>query len=310
MGLLDFLNLYFSSIFSITFGYFIAELLNETNLIKLIGKKTSKIVKLGIHPSLSIIPTLYLVSPRLAHTNASALLKRGEIKPFDLYGAILASNFSLRIMYIYKYYLPVLFPLLGVVTLYFIGLRIIFDIFLLVVVIIVGRKKYKNIEINDFNLNNINIRFSKDVLKNSIIKGLKLSIDFIVKFTIIFLIMVLMISFGLLEKISIILFPIFKNLGLDSLGISYITASIISPRIAYGIAKIMLGYNYSIYTILGCMFLGNGLFVLTYEWWTRILPYYTGLYPKDVALKLLIIQAFLPSIYCVLLGIFLLKLAT
>ncbi len=119
-----------------------------------------------------------------------------------------------------------------------------------------------------------------------------------------------MISFGLLEKISIILFPIFKNLGLDSLGISYIAASIISPRIAYGIAKIMLGYNYSIYTILGCMFLGNGWFVLTYEWWTRILPYYTGLYPKDVALKLLIIQAFLPSIYCVLLGIFLLKLAT
>ncbi|WP_292459491.1 hypothetical protein [Methanothermococcus sp.] len=305
---MDFLNLYIISIASITFGYVIAEMMNETNIIKLIGKKTSKIAKIGIHPALSTIPALYLISPRLAHTNASAILKKGKIKPFDLYGAILGSNFSLRIMYIYRYYLPVLFPLLGVVALYFIGLRIIFDIFLLAVVMIIGRKRYKNMEYGNEINSNINLEFSRKVFKRGILRGLKLSINFTVKFSFIFLIVILMIYFGLLDEITKILTPILKSLGLDSFGITYISTSIVSPRVSYGIAKIMLSYNYSIYTVLGCMFLGNGLFVLAYEWWSRILPYYSGLYPKDVAFKLLFIQAVLPSMYSVVLGILLLKL--
>ncbi|EHP87032.1 hypothetical protein MetfoDRAFT_0865 [Methanotorris formicicus Mc-S-70] len=306
---MDFLNLYLVSIASITFGYVLAEILNQTNLIKLIGKKTSKIAKIGIHPSLSTVPALYLVSPRLAHTTASSLLKKGEIDEFDLYIAILASNFSLRIMYIYRYYLPVLLPLLGIVALYFIGLRIIFDIFLLFVVMLIGKRRYKHANQNNDLNNELNIKFSKEVLKGGFINGLKLSLKFIKVFTPIFLVVVFMMKFGIMDKITKVLSPILKFIGLDSLGITYVSTAVLSPRVAYGIAKIMLDYHYSINIVLGCMFIGNGLFVLTYEWWVRILPYYAGLYPKDVALKLVGIQAFLPSMYSIFLGILLLKLS-
>ncbi len=321
---MDFLNIYIISILSISFGYILAEFLNQTNLIKYIGKKTSKISKIGIHPLLSTIPALYLVSPRLAHTTASSLLKDKNINEIDLLIAIVASNFPLRLMYIYKYYLPVLVPLLGIIALYFISLRIIFDIFLLFIVMIIGKSRYNTINFNINNTSNINYTnnnnnynnntdkityiFSKEILKEIIKKGLKSSFNFVKSFTPVFIIVVLLIQFGIMDKLSIILTPILNKLGLDSIGITYITTAILSPRAAYGIANLMVSYKYSILTILGCMFIGNGLFVIVYEWWSRLLPYYYGLYPKKTALKLIIIQAFIPATYNLLLGILLLKL--
>ncbi|AHF79515.1 Hypothetical protein TES1_0118 [Thermococcus paralvinellae] len=174
---MDFLKLYIISMASITFGYILAETLSETNLIKLIGTKTSKIAKLGIHPALTPVPALYLVSPRVAHANASALLKEGLIEPIDLYIAILASNLPLRVMYIYRYYLPVLLPLLGIVTLYFIGLRILFDFLLVFVVLMIGRRRYKGVKLNGEN-NKIKLNFSRKAFKKGLIKGLKASLNF------------------------------------------------------------------------------------------------------------------------------------
>ncbi len=295
------------SIASITLGYILAETLSETNLIRLIGVKTAKIAKLGIHPALTPVPALYLVSPRVAHANASALLKEERIEPVDLYIAILASNLSLRIMYVYRYYLPVLLPLLGIVTLYFIGLRILFDFLLVFVVLMIGRRRYKGEKVNSEN-NKIKLNFSKKAFKKGLIKGLKASLKFVSRFTPLFLLVVSMLKSGASERLTLLLFPILGSLGLDSLGMTYITTAVFSPRAAYGIAKVMLGYNYPMQKVLGCMFLGNGLFVLLNESWVRILPFYSGLYPREVTLRLLLLQAGLPSTYNILLGILLLKL--
>ncbi|ACV24240.1 conserved hypothetical protein [Methanocaldococcus fervens AG86] len=292
---------------SITFGYILAEILSETNLIKFIGNKTSKIAEFGIHPALTPIPALYLVSPRVAHANASAMLKDKLIKPIDLYIAILASNLPLRVMYIYRYYLPVLLPLLGVITLYYIGLRIIFDFLLVFIVLMIGRKRYKGVKFNMEN-SKINLNFSKDAFKNGLIKGLRASLKFGLRFTPIFALVVFMIKLGILDKITAILSPILGKLSLDSLGIAYITTAMFSPAAAYGIAKVMLSYNYPINKVLGCMFLGTGLFTLLYESWSRIFPFYSGLYPKNVTLNLLLLQVVLPSFYNIFLGIFLVKL--
>ncbi|WP_056935066.1 hypothetical protein [Thermococcus barophilus] len=304
---MDFLGLYIISMASITFGYILAETLSETNLIKLIGAKTSKITKLGIHPALTPVPALYLVSPRVAHANASALLKEGLIEPIDLYIAILASNLSLRVMYIYRYYLPVLLPLLGIVTLYFIGLRILFDFLLVFVVLMIGRKRYRGVKVNGEN-NKIKLNFSKKAFKKGLIKGLKASLNFALRFTPLFLLVVFMLKSSISDKIALALSPILEKLGLDSLGITYITTAIFSLRAAYGIAKVMLSYNYPMQKVLGCMFLGNGLFVLLNESWVRILPFYSGLYPREVTLRLLFLQAGLSSLYNIFLAIVLLKL--
>ncbi len=295
------------SIASITFGYILAEILSETNLIRLIGAKTAKIAKFGIHPALTPVPALYLVSPRVAHANASALLKEGLIEPIDLYIAILASNLSLRVMYIYRYYLPVLLPLLGIVTLYFIGLRILFDFLLVFVVLTIGRRRYKGMKSGEGN-NKIKLDFSRRAIKKGIAGGVKASLKFVLRFTPLFLLVVFMLKSGASERLTLLLSPILGTLGLDSLEVTYITTAVFSPRAAYGIAKVMLGYNYPMQKVLGCMFLGNGLFVLLNESWVRILPFYSGLYPREVTLRLLLLQAGLPSTYNILLGILLLKL--
>ncbi|HIQ38965.1 MAG TPA: hypothetical protein EYH53_03040 [Methanothermococcus okinawensis] len=292
---------------SIIFGCILAEILSETNLIRLLEIKTSRIAKFGIHPSLTTIPALYLVNPRVAHAKASVLLKKGLIEPVDLYIAILASNLSLRVMYVYRYYLPVLLPLLGIVTLYFIGLRILFDFFLVFVVLMIGRRRYKDVRVI-YNNNRINLDFSGKAFKNGLMKGLKTSLNFALKFTPLFLLVVLMLKSGISDMISPTLSPLLEKLGLDPLGITYLTTTIFSPTAAYGILKVMLSYNYPMQKILGCMFLGNGLFVLLSESWVRILPFYSGIYPKKVALRLLFLQVGLPSLYNILLAILLLKL--
>ncbi|AHF79516.1 hypothetical protein [Thermococcus paralvinellae] len=117
-----------------------------------------------------------------------------------------------------------------------------------------------------------------------------------------------MLKSGISDKMTPALSPILGKLGLDSLGITYITTAIFSPRAAYGIAKVMLGYNYPMQKVLGCMFLGNGLFVLLNESWVRILPFYSGLYPREVTLRLLFLQVGLSSLYNIFLAIVLLKL--
>lgn len=292
---------------SITFGYVLAEILNESNLIRLIGKKTSKIARLGIHPALTPIPALYLVSPKVAHANASAMLKNEVIKPTDLYITILASNLSLRVMYIYRYYLPVLLPLLGIITLYFICLRILFDFFLVLVVLMIGRRRYRSVKMDNED-NEIKLNFSRKAFRNGLIKGLKVSLNFALRFTPLFLSIIFMLRSGISDRITLILSPILGKLGLDSFGITYVTTAIFSPRVAYGIAKVMLSYNYPLKDVLACMFLGNGLFVILNESWVRILPFYSGLYPRDVTLKLLFLQAGLSSLYNILLAVILLKI--
>jgi len=292
---------------SITFGYVLAEILNESNLIRLIGKKTSKIARLGIHPALTPIPALYLVSPKVAHANVSAMLKNEVIKPTDLYITILASNLSLRVMYIYRYYLPVLLPLLGIITLYFICLRILFDFFLVLVVLMIGRRRYRSVKMDNED-NEIKLNFSRKAFRNGLIKGLKVSLNFALRFTPLFLSIIFMLRSGISDRITLILSPILGKLGLDSFGITYVTTAIFSPRVAYGIAKVMLSYNYPLKDVLACMFLGNGLFVILNESWVRILPFYSGLYPRDVTLKLLFLQAGLSSLYNILLAVILLKI--
>ncbi|WP_168371244.1 hypothetical protein [Pyrodictium occultum] len=94
-----FLKIYLTSIISVLLGFMLAGVLSRTGLINFIGAKTSKITRLGIHPSPTPVPALYIVSPRIAHANASAMLREGLVEPVDLYIAILASNVSLRIMY-------------------------------------------------------------------------------------------------------------------------------------------------------------------------------------------------------------------
>ena len=302
----NFLGLYIASMLSITFGYVLAGILSETNLIKLIGKKTSKIARLGIHPSLTPIPALYLVSPRVAHATASGMLKKGVIEPIDLYIAILASNLPLRVMYIYRYYLPVLLPLLGVITLYFICLRIIFDFLLVLIVLIVGRRRYRDVKTENRD-DKFKLNFSQNVFKRGLAGGLKTSLNFALRFTPLFLLVAFMLKSGISGRITSNLSPILGKLGLDPLGITYITTALFSPRVAYGIAKVMLSCNYPMKEVLACMFLGNGLFVIFNESWARTLPFYSGLYPKDVTSKLLFIQVGLPSVYNILLALVLLK---
>jgi len=292
---------------SITFGYILAEILSETNLIKLIGAKTSKIAKLGIHPALTPVPVLYLVSPRVAHANASASLREGLVEPVDIYIAILASNLPLRIMYIYRYYLPVLLPLLGIIALYFIGLRILFDFLLVLVVLVIGRRRYRGIKAKTKS-KKIKLNLSRKAFKKGFTKGLKASLKFALRFTPPFLLVIFMLKFGVLDRMTLALSPVLGKLGLDSLGVTYVTTAIFSPRAAYGIAKVMLIYNYPMQKVLGYMFLGNGLFVILNESWSRILPFYSGLYPRDVTLRFLLLQVWLPSLYNISLGVVLLNI--
>ena len=294
---------------SVLFGNTLAKLLLEANIINAVNTKTSKILGKSIHPELTPIPLLYLISPRAAHAHASQILKQGLVKPIDLYIALLASDLFLRIMYIYRYYIPLMLPLLGIIALYFIALRIIFDIILFTTVTIYGIHKYKNTNKNTpAYQRDIRIMLTRKTLVNSIKMGAKDTITFLYKFTPLYILIAVLMNINVFSYVTSILKPYLKRINIDSLGLTYLITAITSPRIAWGIAKIMIDNGYYFTNILGCIFLGNALYLLLNELWVRIIPFYISIYPKNIVPKLILLRAILPATYNMILGILLLEI--
>ncbi len=305
---MDFLHLYIMIISAVTFGYLLAAVFVETKLINYFGIKTLGLSKFGIHPLLTTMPVLYLVSPRAAHVHASELLRQGKIKPVDLYLAILASNLPMRLMFLYRYYLPVLFPLIGIVAIYYALLRIFFDTLVFIAVSFVGRIRYRgtDIDFSKFEAIKVSIGFSE--IRKALYKGLLESLKFTLKFTPIFLVVVFLIDRNLMTVLTSLLKPYLKYLGLDSMEILYVTTAAVSPPVAYGLIRIMIEKGYSTFHILGSMALGNASFSALRSWWNYLLPYYLGLYPPKIVIVILILQAGLPIMYNLIVGFLLIRL--
>ncbi|WP_456437669.1 hypothetical protein [Desulfurobacterium sp.] len=300
---IDFFRLYLMIISSITFGYLIAAISVETGFINWLGLKTVKLSKIGIHPLLSPIPILYLVSPRAAHLHASKLLKEGKIKPRDLYITAAASNFPMRITFLYRYYFPVLIPLIGWIAVYYGLLRLLFDTVVLFIVLITGRRIYKNIKRTGNDSETIKIQLNYETLKKGIASGLKEGGKFIVKFSPLFGFVIFLINHGIMDKMLTFMSPLLKWAGLDNLCATYVATAAISPPVAYGLIKVMIAKHYPLIKILGAMFIGNACFTFLRAWWAYVLPYYLGLYPMKVTIILIFIQSFLPALYNLSMGI-------
>ncbi|WP_456436221.1 hypothetical protein [Thermovibrio ammonificans] len=304
---MNFTELYFVIVGAIGFGYAAASLLVETQLVNWLGLKTVKLAKFGLHPLLTNVPVLYLVTPRAAHLHASKLLKEGKIKPADLYLAILASNLPMRLMFLYRYYLPVLLPLIGVIAVYYTLLRLAFDVIVFLAVTAIGRVRYRGQKV-ELPQSSVKVTFSKEVLKEGLLKGLKEAALFTVKFTPMFLLVVFLIKAGAMKWLTQKLQPFLGGVGFNSLEITYITTAAISPPVAYGLIKVMVKEGIPIPHILATMAVGNAMFSLLRSWWAYLLPYYVGLYPLRITAALLALQAGLPIIYNFTVGLLLMKL--
>lgn len=302
---MNFTELYFIIVSAVAFGYVLAAILVETKFVNWLGLKTLRLSRLGIHPLLTNVPVIYLVSPRAAHVVASQLLKEGKIEAIDLYLAILASNLPMRLMFLYRYYLPVLVPLIGAVAVYYALLRLVFDIVVLIVVSIVGKLRYRKLRPERPNYDSVKVELNLKVLKEGALKGLKEAALFTVKFTPLFILVVFLIKEGAMEWLTKELGPYFGALGFDSLQITYITTAAISPPVAYGLIKVMLARNYAVTHILGTMAVGNAMFSLLRSWWAYLLPYYLGLYPIRITTMLLLLQAGLLIVYNFSVGVLL-----
>jgi len=304
---MDFKELYLIIISAITFGYVTAAVLVETNVVNWIGLKTLKLSRFGIHPKLTNIPVIYLVSPRAAHMTASELLKKGEIEPIDLYLAILASNFPMRLMFLYRYYLPVLLPLIGSIAVYYALLRLFFDLVVLICVSIIGRIRYRNLNVQFHQPENVKITLSFNKILKGTIRGLKESGLFILKFTPLFVFIIFLINNGAMDWLTTKLKPFLGWIGFTPIEITYITTAAISPPVAYGLIRVMVEKGETINRILGTMAVGNAMFSLLRSWWNYLLPYYLGLYPLRITAALLLLQAGLPIIYNFTAGIVLIR---
>ncbi|MEO2066001.1 MAG: hypothetical protein ABGX17_05810 [Desulfurobacteriaceae bacterium] len=304
---MSFTELYLFIVAAVVFGYVLAAVLVETGFVNWLGLKTLPLAKFGIHPLLTQVPVIYLVSPRAAHVVASKLLKEGRVKPADLYLTILATNFPMRLMFLYRYYLPVLLPLIGVIALYYALLRLAFDVLLLVLVSVFGRLRYKSLPPVSYTFESAKVNFSFESISFGLKRGLKEGFLFTLKFTPLFLLVVLLLKAGAMDWLNLKLKPYFGSLGFNSLEITYITTAAISPPVAYGLIKVMVKEGIKTSHILGTMAVGNAMFSLLRSWWSYLLPYYLGLYPLRITAVLLLLQAGLPILYNFTVGIILIR---
>jgi hypothetical protein len=302
---MDFWKLYILVLTAIGAGYLGASVLVETGTVNWLGLKTLRLSKAGIHPMLTSVPVLYLVSPRAGHLLASSLLREGKIGKFDLALAVLASNLPMRLMFLYRYYLPVLLPLVGVVALYYALLRLAFDLAVFLFVFITGSLYYKNRKRHTPLPGSAVLRLRWEAVKRGVRRGLREFFSFALKFTPLFLFVVAMMKAGVMDWLTLKLKPLFGGAGLDSLEVTYVTTCAVSPPVAYSLLKVMLKKGYPISHIVGTMAIGNAMFSLLRSWWAYLLPYYSGLYPARVVAMLLILQAGLPIVYNFTVGLIL-----
>jgi len=305
---MSFTELYLFIVAAVFFGYILAALFVETGFVNWLGLKTLPLARFGIHPLLTQVPVIYLVSPRAAHLLASELLKKGKVKPADLYLTVLAANLPMRLMFLYRYYLPVLLPLIGIIAIYYALLRLAFDTLLLAAVSIIGKLRYKNLPPPKYSYKNSPLNLSLQTIFQGLKKGAKEGVLFILKFTPLFLLVVFLIKAGAMEWLTAKLKPYLGKLGFNSLEITYITTAAISPPVAYGLIKVMVKEGIKTAHILGTMAVGNAMFSLLRSWWAYLLPYYLGLYPLKITAVLLLLQAGLPILYNFTVGVILVKL--
>ncbi len=273
----------------------------------MLEEKTRGSIGRFVHPSLTPVVLLYMVSRRAGHAHASSLLRKGIVSSIDVYIALLASGLSLRIMYMYRLYIPVLIPLLGRLALYIILLRILFDTTVLLAVMAYGRKRYRGEHLQG-NSVRPQVKLEPSTVWRGFKEGAREAAGFLLRFTPLYIIVSLMMLTGVMDRISVELAPFLHRLGASSLGATCIATSIASPRVAWGIAKMMVDAGHPANEVLGCLFLGSGLFVLLNELWTKHLPFYASLYPKRVVLGIVVLRSLIPAAYSILLGILLLKL--
>jgi len=301
-------DIYLQVIFSVAFGYTLAGILVETKVVNWIGSKTIKLPFFKVSEFFSTFLALYLISPRASHITASTLLKEGKITKKELFVAVLASNLPMRLMFFYRYYFPVLLPLIGFVAVYYALFRLFFDIVLFLMAVLVG--KFQNEKSKVFSNLNPVLDFSFSAIKQGVLKGLYEFIKFALKFTPAFFFVVFLVNEGVMEVVGEKFSGFFQAIGFSPIEITYITSAMISPPVAYGFLKLLLSQGEPVAKIVGTMAVGNALFSLSRSWWMYLLPYYSGLYDKKTLAIILLIQAYLPAFYNLAGGILLVKLSS
>ncbi len=278
-------------------GYLLAGLLNELGITDYLMKSLSSTLGRVIHPVLTPTLVLYVVSPRSAHAHASSCLRRGLVTPKDIYLVMMVSGLPLRLLYLYRIYVPVLIPLLGTVALQYLGIKLVLDSLLASVAITYGLKKYSVRTHLPHGVVSGDLRLSKASLIKGVEEGLRDLLKFLPKYSLAYALASVMIVTGLTSLIANSLKPTLTPLGITSLGLTYVTASVISPRAAVGIAKLMVTTHHYVSEVLATMLIGNAFYVVLNELWTKILPLYLSTYPRRVATNLLLIKVVTPVAY-------------
>ncbi|NPA05725.1 MAG: hypothetical protein GXO09_06500 [Crenarchaeota archaeon] len=288
-------------------GFLIAGIASSTGLAEKLASIAAPIAEAGIHPALSPMPILYLVSPKAAHALAAAELREGRVEPVDVYIAYLASMLPLRLLYMYRFYIPVLVPLLGIIAVEYIAMRSALDIALAATAVLLGRRRRRG---DPAPVHGCTPPPRRGRLLDGLGRGMRLYLGFAARFTLAYLVVALLLATGAMRMLASCLNPALSLLGVDARGAVYIATAVASPRAAYGLARVLLDTGYPGQRLLGCMFLGNGLFAALNESWTRTLPFYTSIYPRRVALTLLVIGVGSAAVYDVTLGVIILRLTT
>lgn len=287
-------------------GYVAAGVLNESGLTNLLIKRLSGSLGRVVHPALAPTLVLYVVSPRSAHAYASSCLRRGLVSPVDVYLVMMVSGLPLRLLYLYRIYIPILIPLLGAVALRYIALRLVLDLSLAAIATAYGFRKYSSMPKSTQSLGDDAVILSTESLLNGVTRGVKDMLKFLPKYSVAYVAASALLITGVINSVAHALAPVLASLGLTSLGLTYVTASIVSPKAAVGIAKLMISSGHSTNEVLGAMFLGNTLFLALNEAWARTVPLYLSTYPRRVAATLTLLKVVVPAAYSALLAVTLL----
>ncbi|RLF38005.1 MAG: hypothetical protein DRN03_00865 [Thermoplasmata archaeon] len=290
-------------------GFLIASLVVEYRIFDKFSRKMIKLARLtNIHPAALAAVLGYVAGPRVAHGVLSELLSERRIREGDVFSAILIASFLCRVYIIIRWFLPVVLPLLGPgLAFTLLSFNLTIDSILLATGFLYAKLRLRPPQLQNISENIENMEDANNPsLKKALEKAIKNFAKFASKYVLLSAAIGALLVLGFFEILNEVLKPYMVSVGLSPKAAVITGVYLLQPSAALILCSNMLiAGEVTPVQALPAILLGSALFMLFHDGLKNILPYYTSVYPKRLAFKLLLIKIVVPAIFYASLAIIL-----
>ena len=279
-------------------GFILASVIIEYRVIDRFSYRMVKLARLtNVHPVALAAALGYVAGPKVAHGALSRMLSEGRIREGDVLSSILMACFLCRVYVAFRWFLPVVLPLLGPeLALKLLSINLAVDLALTITGVLYAKLLLRPPALSHGTIPDRKSPETKPSLGSAVRAGLRGFARFAYKYLALSAAVAAFILLGGFDALSAVLRPYVARLGLSPAAAVVTATYLIRPSAALIVCSSMLASGeLAPSEALPAVLLGSSLFMLLNDGAKNILPYYLSVYPRGLSVKLFLARVAVPS---------------